>query len=78
MNSIYGVPRCSVGAGACSGVFGAIVPKALRSAKHPATWGALFGGPRRNVGVGACSGVSGAVVPEALRSASHPATWGGL
>jgi len=41
MFSGRGVPRRKVGAGACSSVFGAIVPKALRSAKHPATWGAL-------------------------------------
>jgi hypothetical protein len=41
MYSIFGGPRRIVGAGACSSVFGAIVPKALRSARHPATWGAL-------------------------------------
>ena len=41
MFSGRGVPRRKVGAGACSSVFGAIVPKVLRSAKHPATWGAL-------------------------------------
>jgi hypothetical protein len=40
MFSGLGVPRRN-GAGACSNVFGATVPKALRSARHPATWGAL-------------------------------------
>jgi large subunit ribosomal protein L36 len=41
MRSILKGSRAQRRAGACSGVFGAIVPKALRSAKHPATWGAF-------------------------------------
>lgn len=41
MHKSFGGPRRNVGAGACSGVFGAVVPEALRSASHPATWGGL-------------------------------------
>ena len=69
MQNKSGSPRRSVGAA---------VPKALRSAKHPATWSDFSGGPRRSVGAGACSSVFGASVPKALRSAKHPATWGAL
>ena len=40
-SKLSGGPRRNVGAGACSSVFGAIVPKTLRSAKAPRNVGCV-------------------------------------